>query len=144
MPVLFFALENQFELTHKRSLNRWIKEIISSHSFKCGDISYIFTGNNKILEINQQFLKHSYYTDIITFNYNYENYISGDIYISIDTVRTNSLLYQVTFEEELYRVMIHGILHLIGFDDKSKKDKIEMKEQENNNLEILYSKYLHK
>jgi rRNA maturation RNase YbeY len=142
LPIHFFTLEIQFELTHKRSLNRWIKETIFSHSLKCGDISYIFTGNDKILEINQQFLKHNYYTDIITFNYNYEDFIAGDIYISIETVRTNSQIYTVTFEEELYRVMIHGILHLLGFDDKSKKDKILMKDQENSNLEILYSKYL--
>lgn len=142
MSVQFFTLENQFKLSQKRLFTRWVKDVISSYSFSCGTISFIFTGNEKILAINQQFLGHNYYTDIITFNYNQRHSISGDIYISIDTVRSNANIYKVTFEEELHRVMIHGILHLIGFNDKSKNEKLSMRQQEDLNLGMLYAKYL--
>lgn len=142
MSVRFFPLETKFELTHKRSLNRWVKSIVALHLFKCGDINFIFTNNDKILEVNRQFLNHDYYTDIITFNYNQHKFISGDIYISIDTVLSNAQIYHVSLHEELHRVMIHGILHLIGFNDKTKKEKEIMQQQEDICLEILHSKYL--
>jgi rRNA maturation RNase YbeY len=92
--------------------------------------------------VNKQFLNHDYFTDIITFNYNVGNIVAGDIYISIDTVRSNSLSYSVSFMNELHRVMIHGILHLLGFNDSSPAERDEMRNLENEALDKLESKYL--
>lgn len=107
-----------------------------------GDINFIFTTNGKILEVNRQYLSHDYFTDIITFNYNDSRVIAGDIYISIDTVRTNASIYHVTFNDELYRVIIHGILHLVGYNDKSNAEQKEMTTAEDLYLKILYSQFM--
>ena len=102
-----------------------------------GEISYMFCNDEKIIEINRRFLQHDYYTDIITFDYSEGLVISGDIFISLDTVRSNSQMYNVSFEEELYRVIIHGILHLCGMTDDSATEEKEMREAENRALELL-------
>lgn len=101
---------------------------------KTGDIAYIFCSDERILEINKQYLQHDYYTDIITFDYSEDNIISGDIFISIDTVKSNSLDFGSDFETELLRVIIHGILHLCGQDDKSPELRMEMTRKENEAL----------
>lgn len=142
MAIRFFTLETDFKLPHKRIINSWIKNTISSHQYKVGEINYIFTSNEQILGVNKQYLSHDYFTDIITFNYNSNRLISGDIYISVETVRSNALVYAVSFEEELHRVIIHGILHLIGFNDKSKEQQAEMTANEDSNLKILYSQFM--
>lgn len=142
MAIRFFNQETNFNLTHKRIINSWIKHIISSHQKTWGEINFIFTTDHQILEVNRQYLQHDYFTDIITFNYNSNNIISGDIYISVDTVRSNAEIYKVTFQEELHRVIIHGILHLLGFNDKTKSEQREMTENENLNLKILYSQFM--
>lgn len=142
MAIRFFTLETDFKLPHKRIINSWIKNTISSHQYKVGEINYIFTSNEQILAVNKQYLSHDYFTDIITFNYNSNRLISGDIYISVETVRSNALVYAVSFEEELHRVIIHGILHLIGFNDKSKEQQAEMTANEDSNLKILYSQFM--
>lgn len=142
MAIQFCALETNFKLSHKRIINRWIKETIKSHQFICGEIVFIFTSDPKILEVNRQFLQHDYFTDIITFNYNEDKIISGDIYISVDTVKSNAEIYKVTFEEELHRVIIHGILHLLGFNDKTDEQQAEMTKNEDLNLKVLNSQYL--
>lgn len=142
MAIRFFNEEISFTLSNKRILSTWIKDSITSYQFKTGDVNFIFTHDDKILEVNKQFLNHDYFTDIITFNYNVDNIVAGDIYISIDTVRSNSQSYSVSFVNELHRVMIHGILHLLGFNDSSPAEKAEMHNLENVALEKLDSKYL--
>lgn len=142
MAIRFFNEEISFTLSNKRILSTWIKDSITSYQLKTGDVNFIFTHNDKILEVNKQFLNHDYFTDIITFNYNVGNEVAGDIYISIDTVRSNSQSYSVSFINELHRVMIHGILHLLGFNDSSPAERDEMHNLENEALEKLDSKYL--
>ena len=126
-------LPGQFK---KRRISQWIKDIIRTHGKKTGDIAYIFCNDQRILEINTQYLKHTYYTDIITFNYSEGDIISGDMFISLDTVKTNSEKYKTNYEEELLRVIIHGILHLCDFDDKSRANRMIMREKEDEALNL--------
>ena len=107
---------------------------------KCGDISYIFCSDEKILEINREYLDHDYYTDIITFDYTEKNRISGDIFISIDTVKSNADEFKVSYEEELHRIIIHGILHLCGINDKGPGEREIMTQKENEALVLLSDK----
>jgi len=123
----------------KRTLNQWIKAVAASYGKNTGEIAYIFCNNERILEVNQQYLNHDYYTDIITFDYSEGKKISGDIFISIETVKSNAEEYQVSFEEELNRIIIHGILHLCGNDDKTPQLRLEMTNKENRALELLKS-----
>ena len=123
-----------FNLKNKRFIKSWIKDIIQQNKKELGDINYIFCSNEKILEINKEFLKHDYYTDIISFDYCEVNKINGDIFISIDTVKSNSIKYKTEFLEELHRVIIHGVLHFLGFKDKTKIDTEKMREAENKAL----------
>ncbi len=123
------------------SLKNWIKEVISNYQHKCGEISIIFCSDSYLLEINKQYLNHNYFTDIVTFNYNNENLISGDIFISLETVMNNSHLYSQTFKDELLRVIIHGILHLIGFDDKSEEEANLIHKKEDEAIEMFYLKF---
>lgn len=120
-------------------LKKWIKEIVLSNNFKIGTVSIVFCSDTYILKINNDFLNHDYFTDIITFNYNELNILSGDIFISLDTVKTNSLQYSTSYENELLRVIIHGILHLIGFNDKSESDLLEMRSKEDESLLVYYN-----
>lgn len=115
----------------KQRTNRWIKETAAEYEKKTGDIAYIFCSDERILEVNKQYLQHDYYTDIITFDYSEGQIISGDIFISIDTVKTNAEEFGVTFEQELNRILIHGILHLCGQDDKTPELRLEMIRKEN-------------
>ncbi len=124
----------------KRATSSWIKTVAQKYNMKIGDIAYIFCDDKKILEINREYLRHDYFTDIITFDYCENNIISGDIFISLDTVRTNAEEYNVSFENELHRVIIHGILHLCGQDDTSDKLQEEMTQKENLALELLLLK----
>lgn len=120
----------------KRDTSRWIKEVIESYGKQTGDIAYIFCSDEKILEINNQYLQHDYYTDIITFDYTENNIVSGDIFVSLDTVKTNSAKFDTVYEDELDRIIIHGILHLCGINDKSPKEREEMTKCENKALEM--------
>jgi probable rRNA maturation factor len=120
-------------------LKKWIKEIVSINGFNTGSISIIFCTDSYLLNINKDFLKHDYFTDIITFNYNELNILSGDIFISLDTVKSNSIIYNSTYENELLRVIIHGVLHLIGFNDKSESEFVTMKLKEDESLFYYYN-----
>lgn len=120
----------------KRANNNWIKAVVECYGKKVGDIAYIFVDDEKILEVNKQYLQHDYYTDIITFDYSEENVISGDLFISLDTVRTNAQQVDATYEEELLRVIIHGILHLCGIDDKGPGEREIMEAAENKALAL--------
>ena len=121
----------------RRKISLWIKIVAEKYSKRVGDISYIFCSDKKILEINNEYLKHDYYTDIITFDYSENDLISGDIFISVDTVRTNAEKFGQSFINELYRVIIHGILHLCGVDDKADGARTIMEENEDDALKEL-------
>lgn len=139
--IKYFKEDTTFNFKNKRDCNRWIKEVLNdpriiTDKVKLGDINIIFCSDNFILDINNKYLNHNYFTDIITFDYSSENIISGDLIISTDTVRENSVTYNQTFTDELHRVIIHGILHLIGYDDKNKVDKERMRTAENRALSL--------
>ena len=135
MPTKFFTEETKFQLKERIHIKNWINETIIQENSNPGIINFIFTSDKYLLEINKQYLSHNYFTDIITFNYCEQNIINGDIYISISTVKNNSRQFNVTFIEELHRVMIHGILHLLGYNDKTDEEKAKMREKENQYLE---------
>ena len=129
-----------FKIKNKVILKKWISEVISKKKRKTGNITFIFCSDNFLLNINKQYLNHDTFTDIITFDYSEENIkqaISGDVFISIDRVRENAVMYSKSFENELHRVIIHGILHLLGYTDKTKIAKEGMTKQENSCLKIL-------
>lgn len=121
----------------KRENNAWIKAVAASYGKKVGEIAYIFVNDEKILEVNREYLQHDYYTDIITFDYCEDDIISGDLFISLDTVRTNAEQVGATYEQELYRVIIHGILHLCGINDKGAGEREIMEAAENRALAML-------
>jgi len=120
----------------KRAVTAWINKIAAMYDKKVGDIAYIFCSDEKILEVNKKYLKHDYYTDIITFDYTEGDVISGDIFVSLDTVKSNSDKFMTGYDEELRRVIIHGILHLCGIDDKSIEDSKYMTKSENEALAL--------
>lgn len=121
----------------RREISAWVKSVAQSLGKKVGDVAYIFCNDEKILEVNREYLQHDYYTDIITFDYTEENTISGDLFISLDTVRSNSEQLGVSYDQELRRVIIHGILHLCGIDDKGPGEREIMEEHENKALAML-------
>lgn len=118
-------------------INKWIEAIADYYGKKCGEIAYIFCNDPKIIEVNRQYLQHDYYTDIITFDYTHDSRISGDLFISLDTVESNSVEQNTTYESELHRVIIHGILHLCGINDKGPGEREQMEAAENHALSIL-------
>lgn len=121
----------------RRSVSAWVKAVAASYGKKVGEIAYIFCNDDKILEVNREYLQHDYYTDIITFDYCEGNTISGDLFISLDTVKSNSELVGATYEQELHRVIIHGILHLCGIDDKGPGEREIMEAAEDKALAML-------
>lgn len=121
----------------KRKTSAWIKSVAALHGKTVGDIAYIFCSDEKILDVNRMYLQHDYYTDIITFDYSEDNMISGDLFISLDTVRTNAEKFTVAYDSELYRVIIHGVLHLCGIDDKAPGARAVMERYENEALQLL-------
>jgi rRNA maturation RNase YbeY len=141
MAIYFTNYQNTYRLKNKRKISNWIKEVTSNYEKEIGNITIVFSNDSYILEINKQYLNHNYFTDIITFDYSHNRMIEGDIFISLDTVLDNSKKYKVSFNNELLRVIIHGILHLLGFKDKEELDKTVMRENENKCLEIFFTKY---
>lgn len=137
MAILFFNEDIKFNLTQKKLLKSWIKQVIANENKICDSINFIFTSDKFLLEINKKFLSHNYFTDIVTFNYCTDNLISGDIYISLETVKNNSIRFNVSMIEELYRVMVHGVLHLIGYNDSNELEKSRMREKEDFYLDRL-------
>jgi rRNA maturation RNase YbeY len=115
----------------------WLKQLANNFDTKIGKLTFIFTSDNYILKVNQTYLNHDYYTDVITFDYSSEKEISGDIFISLDTVASNSKQFNVSFQDELHRVIVHGVLHLLGFKDKSEDEQKEMRKEEDFALNIL-------
>lgn len=122
---------------HKRKANKWIRAVAATYGRKVGEVGYMFVDDEKILETNRQYLGHDYYTDVITFDYDEGDTINGDIVISLDTVRTNSEKYAKSFADEFRRVLIHGILHLCGINDKGPGEREIMEANENKALALL-------
>ena len=138
--ITYNADEIKMPVFPKRKISQWIKQVSEKYDKRVGDISYIFCSDEKILEINKEYLNHDYYTDIITFDYSENGVISGDIFISVDTVLTNAEKFGESFNNEFYRVVIHGILHLCEIDDKALGARTVMEKNEDEALEDL--KYL--
>lgn len=118
----------------RRDNSAWVKRVAASYGRKVGDVAYVFCDDEEILRVNRQYLQHDYYTDIITFDYDEDDVISGDLFISLDTVRTNAEQLDVSYEQELNRVIIHGILHLCGINDKGPGEREIMEAAENKAL----------
>ena len=137
MAITYQTEGIQMPAIKKRETTEWIKKVAASYGKRIGDIAYIFCSDEKILEINRQYLQHDYYTDIITFDYCEGNRLSGDLFISLETVRSNSIEFHTSYEEELHRTIIHGILHLCGINDKGPGEREVMEEAENKALKEL-------
>ncbi len=120
----------------RRELSRWIKEVAAAHGKKVGEIAYVFCDDEMILEVNRQYLQHDYYTDIITFDYCEGEVLNGDLIISVDTVASNAEMLNKDFDEELHRVIIHGILHLCGINDKGPGEREQMEAEEDKALKM--------
>lgn len=121
----------------KRETTAWIKAVVASYKRRLGDIGYMFVDDEKILEVNREYLGHDYYTDVITFDYDEDDVVSGDIVISLDTVRSNAELFGKEYDDELHRVIIHGILHLCGINDKGPGEREIMEAAEDKALAML-------
>ena len=139
--VSYYTQDIDFTFKIKAANNQWLKVVAESEIRKLGQISIIFCSDNYILDINMKYLQHDYFTDIITFDYCKGDRLSGDLFISIDSVRENARLYGVEFQEELYRVIVHGILHLIGYDDHTKAQKAQMRAKEDYYLSLREAMY---
>ncbi len=137
MAISYQAEEIKAPKIRKREISKWIKKVAETYGKEVENVAYIFCSDEYILRINNEYLNHDYYTDIITFDYGVENDISGDIFISLDTVKSNSEKFNTDYDEELHRVIIHGILHLCGIKDKSPKERADMTEKENEALKML-------
>ena len=120
----------------KRETTAWIRAVAKSYGRRVGEVGYMFVNDDKILEVNREYLGHDYYTDVITFDYDEDDVVSGDVVISLDTVASNAHLFNKTYEEELYRVIIHGILHLCGINDKGPGEREQMVAAENKALAL--------
>ena len=138
--MISFNYELDFILENEAQYSDWISNVISSEMKHEGEINYIFCDDNYLVEINQQYLDHDTLTDIISFDYSIGNELHGDIYISIERVRENAVDFNVSFEEELKRVLVHGVLHYCGFKDKSEEDEILMRQKEEEKMKMFHVK----
>jgi rRNA maturation RNase YbeY len=134
--ISYYFEDTDFIFKGKTLNNKWLKLVAESEIRRIGDISIIFCSDNYILDVNQKYLNHDYFTDIITFDYCEGDKLSGDLFISVDSVMENSVEYGTEFKDELNRVIVHGILHLIGYDDHNKKDIEVMRKKENYYLSL--------
>lgn len=138
--MINFHYETEFNLERTENYTNWIKTIIKSENGDLGDLSYIFCSDDYLLKLNQKYLKHNSFTDIITFDYSVQMVISGEIYISINRIRENAVKFNEDFNKELLRVMAHGVLHLLGYNDKSKKEKEAMRAKEDEKMKMFHVK----
>jgi len=133
----FQTVNVEMPAINQTQIRAWVADVAADYGRRVGDITYIFVDDEEILRVNREFLQHDYYTDIITFGYNDGRRLSGDLFISLDTVRTNAEGLQVTYEQELHRVIIHGVLHLCGINDKGPGEREMMEAAENRALSKL-------
>ena len=138
--MINFNYELSFQLDNEELYSQWIQDVIISESKELGEINYIFCDDEYLLDINQQYLDHDYYTDVISFDYTENDLISGDVFISIDRVKENSTDYKVSFEDELKRVIIHGVLHYCGYCDKSEAEEQLMRNKEEEKVRLFHVK----
>jgi len=134
--IRYYSEDIKFNLEGKLQNNRWLKAVAENESRKIGDISVVFCSDDYLLDVNRKYLQHDYYTDIITFDYCEGNVLSGDLFISVDSVRENASFFKTEFDEELHRVIVHGVLHLIGYDDHTDEDQKTMRSKENFYLDL--------
>ena len=142
--ISFFTQDIKFRLSNKRRYIIWLKELSFIYKKMIGTVNIIFCSDSYLLEINRNFLRHDYCTDVVTFDYSYlctKSKIAGDIFISIDTVRINAIEYGVTFNEELLRVMAHGLLHLLGYNDLVEEERLLMQKHEDFALKLYLKNY---
>ena len=137
--IRYFQEDIRFELKQKMQNNRGLKMVAGSEMRRIGAVNIIFCSDNYILDVNMKYLQHDYFTDIITFDYCEKDILSGDLFISIDSVRENAQFYGTEFVDELNRVMVHGLLHLIGYDDHTEADIAVMRQKENYYLQMKAS-----
>ena len=135
--ITYLAQQTELPIFNQLAVNEWIKQVARNHNRVVGPLTYIFCSDDRIIEVNRQFLNHDYFTDIITFDYSSHKRISGDMFISLDTVKSNAELFQRVYNEELMRVVIHGVLHLCGINDKGPGEREIMEAHENAALAIL-------
>jgi rRNA maturation RNase YbeY len=136
--MISFNYETEFELHNEADFSRWLSEVILSENKKEGGINYIFCDDDYLLEINQQYLDHDTLTDIISFDYSVGNEINGDIFVSVERVKENASDYKVTFDEEIQRVLVHGILHYCGYKDKTEADELVMRAKEEEKMKMFH------
>lgn len=137
MPVYFHSEDTDFRLDKKRLYKTWIRDIVNQHKKTTGNLNVIFCSNTYLLEINRKYLNHNYFTDVITFDYSLSDRVEGDVFVSIDQVKINCQALKVGFIEELCRVIIHGVLHLLGYMDDSGKKRETMRELEDSAMLVL-------
>ena len=135
--ITYLAQQTELPIFNQLAVNEWIKQVARNHNRVVGPLTYIFCSDDRIIEVNRQFLNHDYFTDIITFDYSSHKRIGGDMFISLDTVKSNAELFQRAYNEELMRVVIHGVLHLCGINDKGPGEREIMEAHENAALAIL-------
>lgn len=135
--ITYLAQQIEMPEFNQSAVDEWIEQVARNHNRVVGPLTYIFCSDEKILEVNRQFLQHDYFTDVITFDYSSHKRISGDIFISLDTVRSNAELFQRAYNEEFMRVVIHGVLHLCGINDKGPGEREIMEAHENAALALL-------
>lgn len=135
--IFFKSEKTTFSLPNGLKIKKWILASIHKEKKSCGEISFVFCSDSFLFSINKKYLHHSEYTDIISFDYSDKKTISGEIYISVERVKENAKKFTVSFSNELYRVMIHGVLHLIGYKDNNKKDRLMMKNKEDFYLSLF-------
>lgn len=136
--MIIFNYETDFKLQKEDSYTDWISQVIVSEGFICGDINYIFCNDDYLHEINVKYLNHDTLTDIISFDYTEGRIISGDIFLSVERVKDNALDFDVSFDLELLRVMVHGVLHYCGYEDKSEEDEKLMRAKENEKIRMFH------
>lgn len=135
--ITFVDEDSKSNLKNRRIIKSWIAQVIEQYGFKLGNLCYIFCSDDYILDVNKRYLNHDYYTDIITFDFVESGVVSGDMFISVDTVRSNSAQYSASYTDELHRVIIHGVLHLCGLKDKTPSAEKKMRAAEDKALALL-------
>lgn len=132
--IRFTTNDTEMPALDERKIGKWIRSVAAEYGFSVGNINYIFCSDERELEVNRQFLGHDYYTDVITFDYSTPTTLNGDIFISLDTIRSNAEMVSTTFDHELLRILIHGVLHLTGQGDKTPETKAQMTQKEESAL----------
>lgn len=136
--TIAFYFESDFEIANTAVFSSWVTRVVESENYQAGEINYIFCTDEYLLKINQKHLNHDTYTDIITFDYVVGKTVSGDLFISTDRIKENAQIYDVTFENELLRVMSHGLLHLMGYTDKLEVERRKMRKKEDEKIKLFH------